>query len=145
VSRRRRSVFRQTTRRLGAPLSVRLGTPDPDALGHFDPRTGEIVIDPAQSYAARLAVLVHELLHAVDEQIVASGITRERISHTWITHAAPHLLAALSALEVRIPRWRTMRRFYAAQKNERPGAEAPSRRLPRRGPSPKARRGAPRR
>ena len=55
------------------------------------------------------------------------------------------LVAALSALEVRIPRWRTMRRFYAAQKNERPGAEAPSRRLPRRGPSPKARRGAPRR
>ena len=111
---RRRSVFRQTTRRLGAPLSVRLGTPDPGTLGHFDPRTGEIVIDPVQSHVARMTVLVHELLHAVDEQIVASGITRERINHEWITHAAPHLLAALSALEVRIPRWSTMRRFHAS-------------------------------
>lgn len=109
-----RRPFLRRTRRLGAPLSVRLGTPDPGALGHFDPHAGEIVIDPAQSHVARMTVLVHELLHAVDEQLVASGITRERINHTWITYAAPHLLAALSALEVRIPRWRTMRRFHAS-------------------------------
>ena len=108
----KRRVFRQTTRRLGASLTVRLGAPQPGAIGHYDRRAREIVISPALSHAGRIVVLVHELLHAVDEQIVASGETRHELPHEWITAAAPQLVAALSALGVRVPAWRTMRRFF---------------------------------
>ena len=93
----KRRVFRQTTRRLGASLTVRLGTPIPGAIGHYDRRAREIVISPALSHAGRIVVLVHELLHAVDEQIVASGETRYELPHEWITAAARRELAELRA------------------------------------------------
>lgn len=79
----------------GAPgILIRIGHPG-SGLGHFNPQVGEIVIDADQPYAGKHIVLVHELLHVVDEMLVSCGHRKRRVSHDWISKAAPNLLACL--------------------------------------------------
>jgi hypothetical protein len=103
-------MFNQSTRRLGDRMSVRTDAKARGRLGYLDERTGEIVIRADQPHVQKCIILLHELLHAVDAQLVGR-VTKRRASHDWITHAAPNLLAALSALDVQIPPWRAVRKF----------------------------------
>jgi hypothetical protein len=66
-------------------------------LGHWDPKKGEIVIRPNQPEPGKHVVLMHELLHMVDDLLVQQGITKRRMPHDWITHAAPNLVGLLAA------------------------------------------------
>lgn len=88
---KRRIVIRD----LGVPFSIVQQPPKPGALGHFDERTGTVVIDPDQPEVGKHIVLLHEFLHAVDTQLILTGITRRRADHRWIASAAPNLLALL--------------------------------------------------
>lgn len=77
-------------------LTIRVGRPEGGCgLGHFDPAKREIVVSPNQPRAGMHVVLLHELLHAVDEAMVGAGVTRRRTSHRWIESAALNLLLAL--------------------------------------------------
>ena len=74
-------------------LTIRVG--ESAKLGHWDPQRQEIVVSPHQPEAGMHVVLLHELLHAVDDALVAAGVTARRTSHRWIESAAPNLLLAL--------------------------------------------------
>lgn len=84
-------------RELGDPITI---VEDPagkldGALGHFDERTGQILIYPDQPEAGKHVVLLHELLHLVDATMRQTGVTKRRADHRWIESAAPNLLALL--------------------------------------------------
>lgn len=104
-----KDIFNQSTTRLGGRITVRTAA-KVKGLGYLDERTGEIVISDKQPRIAKFVVLMHELLHAVDCQLVGR-VTKRRVAHDWITNAAPTLLALLSALEVEIPPWPEVRKF----------------------------------
>lgn len=77
-------------------LSIRIGDTDAKGgLGYFDPAKMEIVISPNQPHVAKHVILIHELLHAVDDALVSTGLTTRRASHNWIKNAAPNLLTLL--------------------------------------------------
>lgn len=130
---KRKDIFNQSTRRLGMRITVRTKKATDGPLGHYDPRIGEIAVRDGQPEVAKFVILIHELLHAVDIQLKASGLTKRTLPHAWITHGAPNLLAVLAALDVRIPSWRKVSAFLRGLESA-PGAKG-------RAPKKPARRG----
>jgi hypothetical protein len=77
---------------------LRLTVKGCDGLGFFDETTGEVRINPNQPEPMQHVILLHELLHAVDAQLVAMGITEERAPEAFIASMAPNLLYILASL-----------------------------------------------
>ena len=109
MSRKKKDVFNQTTKRLGGKLTVRTSNDTRGALGYFDGES--IVIKDDQSRVAKFVILIHEILHAVDRQLIVHGIRKRQVDHAWIINAAPNLLALFSALEVQFPPWHEVLKF----------------------------------
>lgn len=82
------------TRRFGAPIRLRL-VDELDSFGAWDETTGEILIKRDQPKVGKYIVLLHELLHMSETLLKQGGIIKRRISHDFITHAAPLMLAFL--------------------------------------------------
>lgn len=75
-------------------LTIRFA-PVHKGLGYFDPAKREIVVGTEQEWVGANVILLHELLHAIDESLVSTGITKEHVDHEWIRSAAPNLLLLL--------------------------------------------------
>lgn len=65
------------------------------AHGEFDAHNLTISINPGQSIPEEWVVLVHELLHLIESNLLESGVIKRRIDHRFITHAAPVLFGVL--------------------------------------------------
>jgi hypothetical protein len=66
-----------------------------DGLGYWDPGV-EVVIEENQPELGKLIILVHELLHVIDDHLVAAGVTKRRTQHEFIRNAAFPLVAMLA-------------------------------------------------
>ena len=79
--------------RFGDPITISLRKCS--TLGHFNEKNGEICIDPDQPKVGYYVVLIHELMHLAESILIQNGALSERISHEYISNAAPIGLAAL--------------------------------------------------
>lgn len=66
-----------------------------EGLGCYDEKTCTVTIKPGLPQVGKHIIVLHELLHAVDAQMLATGLTKRRIPHEWIKNAAPTLLTLL--------------------------------------------------
>lgn len=57
--------------------------------------SGEVLIRRGLPAAGRVVIVLHELMHAIDDMMVANGTTKRRIPHTWIEGGAFGLAALL--------------------------------------------------
>lgn len=63
-----------------------------DKKGYYDEGKTTIVINKNQSKVGKQIVLIHEMLHAIDAQFLAIGLSKKRMSHKLIQNLAPNLL-----------------------------------------------------
>jgi hypothetical protein len=84
--------FCQTT-----PIGVSIREAPVDGKGNYDERTCTVTINPDLPTVGKHIIVLHELLHAVDAQLVATGISKRRVTHQWIKDAAPNLFLLLTA------------------------------------------------
>lgn len=87
--------FFQTVKGLGAPIKITVEPMRPDAREHGYYVAGRIAIGEHVPDALKPSILVHELLHMVDEQMQGLKITKRPIPHAWIINASPLILAFL--------------------------------------------------
>ena len=74
-----------------------------DAKGFWhitDESAGEVVLRPGLPPVGEFIVLVHELLHAMDDLLKANGTTSRRVAHAWIEGGAFGLATLLIFLGV---------------------------------------------
>ncbi len=113
--------FNQKILTMGAPLSIEtahLARPRDDEHLHGYFVGGKIVIGDHVPEPLKHTVFMHELLHAVDEQVQGVGVTRRAISHDWIINASPLIVAFL----IEAGFWKdgpTLRELDKAMRNER--------------------------
>jgi hypothetical protein len=81
------------TKLFGEELVLRERALPNGALGHFDPKTGEVAIERTQPFEGKHIIAVHELLHVAEELLSQRGVLKRRVDHAFITNAAPILLA----------------------------------------------------
>lgn len=65
-------------------------------LGYCDPKKMEIVVDSRLPWPGKNSILLHELLHVVEEKLLAAGVISRRPSHDYVTHASGVLFAILA-------------------------------------------------
>lgn len=63
------------------------------ALGYWDEKTGEIVINTKGTKAQQDAILIHEFLHLTASALKQMGIIKQLPNHDFITNASQQLLA----------------------------------------------------
>lgn len=90
-----KDVYNQKVSGLGAPISISIEKLNPDASEHGYFLGGRIVIGDHVPQALRPVILVHEMLHMVDQQIVGMGIQKRQIPHDWIINVSPLIAAFL--------------------------------------------------
>lgn len=96
MSRKKRDIFNQTITRLGDPIVIREEKTGPE-LGCCSERDMTITIDPNQPKAGKFVVLIHELMHLTDSQLIRTGIRKRRVEHDWIGQASGNLLILMVA------------------------------------------------
>lgn len=67
-----------------------------DGLGRYNESTCAIEVNPHQPVVGQTITLMHEMLHAVDSQMMACKITKRRADHRWIESAAMNLTMLLA-------------------------------------------------
>lgn len=91
---------------LGVDITVRYasaGELPADAKGFWrttDKSAGEVVLRPGLPPVGEFIVLVHELLHAMDDILRANGTTSRRVAHAWVEGGAFGLATLLIFLGV---------------------------------------------
>lgn len=91
---------------LGVSIAVRYASAGelPDGAKGFwrttDESAGEVVLRPGLPPVGEFIVLVHELLHAMDDILKANGSTSRRVAHAWIEGGAFGLATMLIFLGV---------------------------------------------
>ena len=73
------------------------------ALGYFDEKTGEIVIDSRQSEIEKDIILIHEFLHLTASGLKQMGVIKKQPDHAFITNCSTQLLG----LFVASGKWKT--------------------------------------
>ncbi len=66
-----------------------------DKLGYWDSRVPEIVIHSEQSHGQKHIVIIHEILHLIEDFLIGNKIRKKRLGEETITQMAPLLLAHL--------------------------------------------------
>ncbi len=84
------------SQKLPIGISIREYKLPKGAKGTYDERTCTVTVSPDQPEVGKHITVLHELLHAVDAQLVAVGCTKRRVGEQWIEAAAPNLLIALA-------------------------------------------------
>lgn len=92
-------------------------------LGWWAPDKSEIVLNPKQPHIGIDITFLHELLHCVDDQMVAAGIVKRRVPHAWIESAAMNLLWLLVEADL----WRGITRRQVRTFVDRYVPDAPKR------------------
>lgn len=92
---------------LGAPVTVRYAEPGelPGGVrGSWSPssdgESGTVLLRPGMPPVGEAVILVHELLHLVDEAMVATGASPDLVPHEWVEGAAFGLASILIHLGV---------------------------------------------
>jgi len=69
-----------------------------DELGYWDNDNSEIVINSNQPEAGKVLILIHEMIHAAEDQLLAYGVLddeyakhRDAVGEQLVTHLAPLL------------------------------------------------------
>ena len=111
---------------LGAPVTVRYAEPGelPEGVrGSWTPdpsgESGTVLLRPGMHPVGEAIILVHELLHLVDEAMVATGAAPELVPHEWVEGAAFRLASLMIHLGVirgvTVDDWRA---FMAQETNQ---------------------------
>lgn len=111
---------------LGAPVTVRYAEPGElpdDVRGSWTPdpsgESGTVLLRPGMHPVGETIILVHELLHLVDEATVATGAAPDLVPHEWVEGAAFWLASLLIHLGVirgvAVDDWRA---FMAQETNQ---------------------------
>lgn len=61
-------------------------------LGYYDTRTATIVIDSNQSKAGKEEIFIHEVIHAIETQLILTGMWKTKIEHGVVKTLAANLL-----------------------------------------------------
>ena len=69
-------------------------------LGYWDSDAEEIVIESKQDEVGKWVILIHEMLHAIDEQNVANGLYPEKLSEEQVTYLSAGLFASLGVSKI---------------------------------------------
>lgn len=88
------STFPKVIEGCGPPIKIRYATLT-DALGYWNPRDCEIVLDKRVCKTGQHVVMIHEFMHVIETHLKTAGIISKNINHTYITCAATMLLALL--------------------------------------------------
>ena len=80
----------------GEEIPLRMADLKGKGLGYWSLTKKEIVIEDNQPDAGKLVILVHEMLHLIDDQLVAAGALKRRTQHGFIHNSALPLVGLLS-------------------------------------------------
>jgi len=67
-----------------------------DALGYFDPKTGEIAINSSQHPVGKHHILLHEPIHIAIEKIKQTGLIKRSPSERFVTYLTGALFPILA-------------------------------------------------
>lgn len=79
----------------GASIELRLEDPGGGAVGSYDVDAGLIRISPEVPPEHRLEILLHEVLHAVEQMLVGAGELEGDVPHAFIEAAGAYLAQVL--------------------------------------------------
>lgn len=65
-------------------------------LGYFDGKAEEIAIEKDQPEIGKWIILIHELIHAIDEQYVSRGLYKQRLTEKQVESISAGLFACLT-------------------------------------------------